>query len=48
MSKYKVTIAQTWSETVIVNAKTPQEARKKAWKKYNPKKMNHTFDLKKE
>jgi len=48
MAKYKVTIAQTWSETVVVTAKTAQEAKMKAWKKYNPKKMNHTLDAEKE
>lgn len=43
MAKYRVTIEQTWSETIIVSAKTPQEARNKGWKKYNPKKMNYTM-----
>lgn len=48
MAKFKVTISQTWSETVVVSAKTPQEARNKGWKKYNAKKMNHTIDVEKE
>ena len=48
MAKYLVTIAQTWSETVVVTAKTAQEAKMKGWKKYNPKKMNHTLEAVKE
>lgn len=46
--KYQVTISQTWSETVVVTAKNTREAKLKAWKKYNPKKMNHSFDVESE
>jgi len=48
MANYKITIAQTWSETVVVKAKTAQEAKNKAWKKYKHKKKNHTLDAEKE
>jgi hypothetical protein len=47
MPKYKVTVSQTWSETVVVTAKNAQEAKMKGWKKYNPKKMNHTINAEK-
>lgn len=48
MPKYLVTISQTWSEQVVVTAKTAQEAKMKGWKKHNPKKMNYTIDAEKE
>lgn len=43
--KYQVTIAQTWSEDVIVTAKTEAEAKKLAWEKWKAKKKNYTFDV---
>ena len=48
MAKYLVTISQTWSETVVVTAKTSKEAKMKGWKKHNPKKMNYTIEAEKE
>lgn len=43
MPKYKVNIAQTWSEDVVVEARSAAEAKKKAWEKYKPKKSNFTM-----
>lgn len=44
MPKYQVTIAQVWSETVVVTAKNKREAKMKGWKKHNPKKMNYDIE----
>lgn len=41
MAKYRVEINQTWSEEVIVEAKTAEEAKKKAWEKWKAKKVNY-------
>ena len=48
MAKYQVTIAQTWSEEVIVTAKTEAEAKKKAWEKWKAKKNNYTLEAERE
>lgn len=48
MAKYKIEINQTWSEEVIVNAKTEAEAKKKAWKKWKAKKSNYNLFVEKE
>ena len=48
MGKFRVTIAQTWSEEVIVTAKTEAEAKKKAWEKWKAKKSNYNLFVEKE
>lgn len=48
MAKYRVTIAQTWSEEVEVNAKTAAEAKKKAWEKWKAKKKNYEITTERE
>ena len=48
MGKFRVTIAQTWSEEVIVTAKTKAEAKKKAWDKWKAKKGNYQFEVESE
>lgn len=48
MARYKVTIAQTWSESVIVNAKTSQEAKREGWKKHKAVKKNYEITTEKE
>ena len=48
MRKFRVIIAQTWSEEVIVTAKTKSEAKKKAWKKWKPKKKNYEIEVESE
>jgi len=48
MAKYQVTIAQTWSEEVIVTAKTEAEAKKKAWEKWKAKKKNYILEAERE
>ena len=41
MAKYKVNISQTWSEDVIVAASNIKEAKRKAFKKWKPKRSNY-------
>ena len=48
MARYKIEINQTWSEEVIVNAKTASEAKKKAWEKWKAKKSNYNLFIEKE
>ena len=48
MPKYKIRISQIWSEEMIITAKTALEAKKKAWKRYKPKKKNYIIDAEKE
>lgn len=41
MKNYKIEIAQTWSESVIVRATNEKEAKQKAWDKWKAKKTNY-------
>jgi len=43
--KYIVNINQVWSEDVIVSAKTPKQARRKAWKSWKANKRNYTLEI---